>query len=108
MTIQFWEGLIVKGPIPQEFEGIWPWHGIDISISKPIINFMKPIFLMYFSLIVVTSLIFAVVYVSFTDVVESNPESFSIGMVVILLVGMYGMMDNIISNTTANNQNLYE
>lgn len=63
---------------------------------------------MYFSLIVVTSLIFAVVYVSFTDLVESNPEPFSIGMVVILLVGMYGMMDNIISNTTANSQKLYE
>lgn len=59
---------------------------------------------MYFFLIVVTTLIFAVVYVSFTDMVESNPEPFSIGMVVILLTGMYGMMDNIISNTTADKQ----
>jgi hypothetical protein len=63
---------------------------------------------MYFFLIVVTTLIFAVVYVSFTDIVESNPESFSIGMVAILLVGMYGMMDNIISNTTADRQKQLE
>jgi len=69
---------------------------------------MKPIFLMYFFLIVVTTLIFAVVYVSFTDIVESNPEPFSIGMVGILLVGMYGMMDNIISNTTADKQKQLE
>ena len=79
-----------------------------MSISKPIVNNMKPIFLMYFFLIVVTTLIFAVVYVSFTDIVESNPESFSIGMVAILLVGMYGMMDNIISNTTAAKQKQLE
>ena len=69
---------------------------------------MKPIFLMYFFLIVVTTLIFAVVYVSFTDIVESNPEPFSIGMIGILLVGMYGMMDNIISNTTADKQKQLE
>ena len=69
---------------------------------------MKPIFLMYFFLIVVTTLIFAVVYVSFTDIVESNPEPFSIGMVGILLVCMYGMMDNIISNTTADKQKQLE
>jgi len=69
---------------------------------------MKPIFLMYFFLIVVTTIIFAVVYVSFTDMVESNPEPFSIGMVVILLIGMYGMMDNIISNTTADRQKQLE
>jgi len=69
---------------------------------------MKPIFLMYFFLIVVTTLIFAVVYVSFTEIVESNPEPFSIGMVGILLGGMYGMMDNIISNTTADKQKQLE
>jgi len=108
MAIQFWEGFILKGRFLLGFEGICPWHGIDIGMSKPIINFMKPIFLMYFSLIVVASLIFAGVYVSFTDVVESNPEPFSIGMVVVLLIGMYGMMDNIISNTTVNNPKLYE
>jgi hypothetical protein len=40
------------------------------------------------------------VYVLFKDVVETNPESFSIGLGTILLVGMYGMMDNIVSNTS--------
>jgi hypothetical protein len=61
---------------------------------------MKPIFLLYFVLIVVTTLIFAVTYVSFKDLVETNPATFSIGLVMTLLVGMYGMMDNIISHTS--------
>ena len=65
---------------------------------------MKPIFLLYFMLIVVTTMIFAVIYVGFEDLVETNPETFSIGLVVILLVGMYGMMDNIISNTSPKRQ----
>jgi hypothetical protein len=41
-----------------------------------------------------------VIYASFKDLVETNPATFSIGLVMILLVGMYGMMDNIISNTS--------
>ncbi len=61
---------------------------------------MKPNFLVYFTLIIASTLIFAFVYVFFKDVVETNPESFSIGLGTILLVGAYGMMDNIISNTT--------
>lgn len=65
---------------------------------------MKPIFLLYFVLIVVTMMIFAVVYASFKDLVETNPGTFSIGLVTILLVGMYGMMDNIISHTTHEKQ----
>ena len=69
---------------------------------------MKPIFLLYFVLIVVTTLIFAVIYASFKDLVETNPATFSIGLVMILLVGMYGMMDNIISNTTADKQKQLE
>jgi hypothetical protein len=60
---------------------------------------------MYFSLILVTTMIFAVVYVSFKELVETNPETFSIGLVAVLLVGMYGMMDNIISNTPQKEQN---
>jgi hypothetical protein len=55
-------------------------------------------------LIVVTTMIFAAIYVGFKDLVETNPETFSIGLVVILLVGMYGMMDNIISNTSVKKQ----
>jgi len=59
---------------------------------------------MYFTLILITTMIFAVVYVSFKDVVETNPETFSIGLVGVLVVGMYGMMDNIISNTSRDKQ----
>lgn len=69
---------------------------------------MKPNFLMYFVLIVVTTILFAVVYVSFKDVVETNPESFSIGLGSVLLVGMYGMMNNIISNTSHDKMKEYE
>jgi hypothetical protein len=61
---------------------------------------MKPNFLVYFTLIISSALIFAVVYVFFKDVVETNPGSFSIGLGSILLVGAYGMLDNISSNTT--------
>jgi hypothetical protein len=70
--------------------------------------YMKPNFLMYFVLIVVTTLIFAVVYSLFKDVVETNPESFSIGLGSVLLVGMYGMMNNIISNTSHDKLKEYE
>ena len=61
---------------------------------------MKPNFLVYFTLIISSALIFAAVYVFFKDLVETNPESFSIGLGTILLVGAYGMLDNISSNTT--------
>lgn len=61
---------------------------------------MKPNFLVYFTIIIASAMIFAFVYVFFKDVVETNPESFSIGLSTILLVGAYGMMDNISSNTT--------
>ena len=67
---------------------------------------MKPIFLLYFVLIIVTTMIFAVTYIAFKDLVETNPETFSIGLVVILLVGMYGMMDNIISHTSHKRQEI--
>lgn len=69
---------------------------------------MKPVFILYFTIILAAMLIFAVIYVAFKDVVESNPETFSIGLCVMLLVGMYGMMDNIISNTTHDKVKEYE
>lgn len=69
---------------------------------------MKPNFLLYFIIIIASTLTFAVVYVLFKEVVETNPESFSIGLGTILLVGMYGMMDNIISNTTRNKVKEFE
>jgi hypothetical protein len=61
---------------------------------------MKPNFLVYFTIIIASALTFAFVYVFFKDVVETNPESFSIGLGTILLVAAYGMLDNIASNTT--------
>jgi uncharacterized membrane protein len=69
---------------------------------------MKPNFLLYFIIIIASTLCFAVVYVLFKDVVETNPESFSIGLGAILLVGMYGMMDNIISNTSRDRMKEFE
>jgi hypothetical protein len=69
---------------------------------------MKPIILIYFVLIIVTTLSFAITYIAFKDVVEGNPETFSIGLGVVLLIGMYGMMDNIISNTTHDKSKQYE
>lgn len=69
---------------------------------------MKPNFLMYFSLIVVSAMIFALVYVLFTDVVEAYAQAFSISFACILMVGMYGMMDNIVSHTTHDKIRDYE
>ena len=63
---------------------------------------------MYFMIILVTAMIFAVVYVLFKDVVEANPGIFSIGLGMIVLVGMYGMMNNIVSNTTHDKLKGYE
>ncbi len=68
---------------------------------------MKPNFLKYFSLILIATMLFAVVYVSFKDLVETNPETFSIGLVTVLVVGMWGMMNNIISNAPQKEQNEY-
>lgn len=69
---------------------------------------MKPNFLMYFSLIVITSLAFALIYVLFKDVVEAYPQTFSISLTSILVLGMYGMMDNIVSHTTHDKLKEYE
>lgn len=69
---------------------------------------MKPNFLMYFAMIVVSAMVFALVYVLFTDVVEAYAQAFSISFASILMVGMYGMMDNIVSHTTHDKLKEYE
>jgi len=51
---------------------------------------------MYVILILVTTVIFAVVYGSFKNVVETYPVTFSLILVTTLLIGMYGITDNII------------
>ena len=52
--------------------------------------------ILYAILILVTTVIFAVVYGSFKNVVESYPVTFSLILITTLMVGMYGITDNII------------
>ncbi len=68
------------------------------ALLKPL-NFMKSTALiMYVILILVTTMIFAVVYGSFKNVVETYPVTFSLILITTLMVGMYGITDNIIFN----------
>ncbi len=68
---------------------------------------MKPSFLVFFSLMVVSALAFAAVYVYSQSLVESNALAFTTGLVTIMIVGMYGMMDSIVSGTTVEKQKVY-
>jgi hypothetical protein len=68
---------------------------------------MKPSFLMFFFLMVISALSFAVVYVYFQTLVETNALAFSVGLVTVMIIGMYGMMDSIISATTVEKQKIY-
>jgi len=63
---------------------------------------MKTVSLLYLTLIVVSSLIFAVVYSSFQEVVETYPVTFSLGLGTVLLAGMYGIMEEIVFSTASN------
>jgi hypothetical protein len=56
---------------------------------------------------VVSALIFATVYVYFQSLVETNALAFSIGLLTIMVIGMYGMMHSIISETTIEQQKIY-
>jgi len=60
---------------------------------------MKTGFLLYLTLIFVSTTIFAFVYSSFKEVVETYPVTFSLSLGTALLVGMYGIMEDIIFNT---------
>jgi hypothetical protein len=64
---------------------------------------MKAALLLYLTLIFVSSLIFAVVYGSFKNVVETYPITFSLLLITTLMVGMYGVTDNIIFNSAHTN-----
>ncbi|HTE29868.1 MAG TPA: hypothetical protein VK666_05805 [Chryseolinea sp.] len=68
---------------------------------------MKPTFLMFFFLMVASATIFAALYVYFAPVVESHALAFSIGLVAIMIVGMFGMMQSIINDTTIEQKKLY-
>jgi hypothetical protein len=52
--------------------------------------------ILYTTLILVTTVIFAVIYGSFKNVVETYPITFSLILITTLMVGMYGITDNII------------
>lgn len=68
---------------------------------------MKPTFLMFFFLMVVSATVFAGLYVYFQSIVESNALAFSVGLVVIMVTGMFGMMHSIISETTIEKKKIY-
>ena len=68
---------------------------------------MKPTFLMFFSLMVISATLFAGLYVYFQTLVESNALAFSIGLVIIMVTGMFGMMHSIISETTIEKKRIY-
>lgn len=68
---------------------------------------MKPTFLMFFFLMVTSATVFAGLYVYFQPLVEKNALVFSVAMVVIMVVGMFGMMYSIINNTTIEEKKVY-
>ena len=68
---------------------------------------MKPSFLLFFSLMVVSALAFAAVYVYSESLVENHALAFSTGLVTIMVVGMLGMMESIVSGTTVEKQKIY-
>lgn len=68
---------------------------------------MKPTFLMFFFLMVVSATVFAGLYVYFQPLVEKNALAFSVGLVVIMIVGMFGMMHSIINGATIEDKKLY-
>jgi hypothetical protein len=68
---------------------------------------MKTTFLFFFFMMVATATVFAGIYVFYQPVVETHAKAFSIGMVSIMIIGMLGMMNSIISATTAERQKVY-
>lgn len=68
---------------------------------------MKPTFLMFFFLMVVSATVFAGLYVYFQPMVESNALAFSVGLVVIMIIGMFGMMHSIISGARIEEKKIY-
>ena len=62
---------------------------------------------MFFFFIVASAIVFAGIYMFFQSVVETNAMAFSIGMLAIMVTGMLGMMNSIISETTVEKQKIY-
>ena len=68
---------------------------------------MKPNFLMFFFLMVTSATVFAGLYVYFQPLVENHALAFSVGLVVIMIIGMFGMMHSIINGTTIEEKKIY-
>lgn len=67
---------------------------------------MKPLSLAFFFLMLVSAVLFAAVYVFNQSFVETNPREFAIGLITILVVGMVGMMNTIVSNVSPGRQRI--
>lgn len=65
---------------------------------------MKPISLIFFFIIIAATVVFAGIYVFSPEFVESNPAVFAIGLVSIMVVGMFGMMHFIPSTVVEENR----
>jgi hypothetical protein len=68
---------------------------------------MKPNFLMFFFLMVTSATVFAGLYVYFQPLVENHALAFSVGLVLIMIIGMFGMMHSIINGTTIEEKKIY-
>ena len=62
---------------------------------------------MFFFFMVASAIVFAGIYMFFPSVVETNAMAFSIGMLTVMVIGMLGMMNSIISETTVEKQKIY-
>jgi len=67
---------------------------------------MKPLSFAFFFLMLVSAILFAGVYVFNQSLVETNPKEFAIGLMSILVVGMVGMMNGIVSNVSPGKQRI--
>ena len=68
---------------------------------------MKTTFLMFFFFVVGSAVVFAGIYAFFQSLVESHAMIFSLGMVSIMVIGMAGMVNAIISATAVKEQKIY-
>jgi hypothetical protein len=62
---------------------------------------------MFFFFMVASAIVFAGLYIFFQSLVETNAMAFSKGMLSIMVIGMLGMMNSIISQTTVEKQKIY-
>ncbi|SHH33455.1 hypothetical protein SAMN04488109_3747 [Chryseolinea serpens] len=106
-SIPFWEAGENKSAFSGSFQRSGRWH---VNWNYPITNqhkqpnSMKPISLIFFFIIIAATVVFAGIYVFSPELVESNPAVFAIGLVSIMVVGMFGMMHFIPSTVVEENR----